>query len=106
VQKSKSRLLGLAQTSVILKRSFEKIACSNNICLNECCGRIDRTVDMRFGGKVDDADRPIPTQELIDQPAIDDVPMHECMFGTIAWGNGIQVASVGQQIEIDDAITT
>lgn len=64
---------------------------------------IEPTVDVRFGGKIDDGAGLVLGQELGDEVEITDVALDENMPGiTVDRSEVLQVAGVGQRIEIDD----
>jgi hypothetical protein len=104
MQESKPRLVGIAQPSVIREGGIEQIACSNNICLNKRRRSIDRSIHVRFGGKVDNADRSMLGEQAIDQLAVEDVTLDESVLVTIRSRDRIRIPGVSQKIQIDDAL--
>jgi hypothetical protein len=66
---------------------------------------MDRPIDMRLGGKIDDRPRPVPCQQLRHDCAIADVAAHEFVPGIMGKRSEIaEVAGVGEQVEIEDRL--
>ncbi len=66
----------------------------------------DRPVDVRLGGKVDHAIDTLVIQQGLDQRLIADIALHEAVRRQrLDVREALQVAGIGQQIEVDDAVT-
>ena len=103
VQKSKSGFV--RRTEVFVKRAgrFQQPECPHDIGRDEIGGAVDRAIDVRLRGKVDDRPRPVSIQQARDKLGIADVAAHENVAGVIGDACEIvEIAGVREFVETDD----
>jgi hypothetical protein len=78
----------------------------HDIGLNEWFRPEDRTIDMGLGGEMNDRVDPIPTQQVVNQRTIPDIPLNEGVpLGSRHVDKILGPTRVGQRIKIDDLDT-
>ena len=102
MHEAKRGALGGRQRRPPRARRVEQAERADDVGLDERGGAMDRTVDVRFGGEVDDGARTVLREQRRDQRAVADVAAHEIMPRVIGQRREVaQVAGVGEQVEID-----
>lgn len=84
--------------------NFEKIHGTADIGFDEGGGRCDASIDMGFGGEVDDGVDFMGGAELIDEEEVIDIPLHEAVAGVLfKTFEIVGTGGVGKGVEIEDA---
>jgi hypothetical protein len=78
---------------------------SENVGLDELSRRIDRAINMRFGGEMEHRIRMRLLEDGLQCNSVADVRVAENMLGVVTCGSeGFQVSGIGQRVDIDDAM--
>lgn len=102
LQKSKPFFFADRQLIPKFAGCFEQDRCPYDIGLHENFRSFDRTVDMRFCRKIDDAAGLVFAEEFFDKRRIADVALHKGMEPVVrSLCQGIEVPGISQAIEID-----
>src|SRR6516162_2390002 len=76
--------------------------CSGDVGAQKCLGSQDGSIDVAFGGKVQDCHWPVFGEQPGDHRTIADVAFHEDMQRiALERGQVAKISGIGQQIEID-----
>ena len=88
-----------------MARRLEQLEGAEDVGANEALGIVDRTVDVRFGGEVHDAARPLGAEDLAHRRAVRDVGLHEretrVLLDVL---QALAVARVGESVEDHDPV--
>jgi hypothetical protein len=83
---------------------FEQHVGALDVGLDEVARAVDRAVDVRLGGEVDHAGRPVGDEQLVQCRAVADVGVAEHMARVAGQvRERFEVAGVGQLVDVDDA---
>jgi hypothetical protein len=89
----------------VAAHGFEQAEGAQHVGLHEVFGTVDRTIDMRFRGKVHNCTRFVLGQQAVDEGAVADVALHEDVFRiALERREGLEVACVGQLVEVHDRL--
>ena len=91
------------QAAPVGARRFQQREGAFDVGANEFAGAMDGAIDVRLGGKMDDGARLPLGQQTVEQAPVADVAAHEGMADiAVERGQVLEVARVGQLVEIDD----
>ena len=102
-RKRKRLLLRLGQFGPVFQGRVQHLKRAQYVRYDELRRVVDRAVDVRLGGEVDDRRRPVLRERPIDRGPVGDVALDEDVVWVAAHRfQRIEVAGVGQGVEIDD----
>ena len=85
-------------------RGLEEDVRARHVRVDERAGAVDRAVDVRLGGEVQDGARPVRLEDRPHRGRVGDVGLDEDEAGVaLAFGKAGAVAGVGQLVHDDDA---
>ena len=84
---------------------FEQLEGADDVGLDEFAGAVDRAVDVRFGGEIDDGARLVLGEQAADKVKVADVALDEGVARVTVQANEVlAVAGVGELVEGDDGL--
>src|SRR5262249_49151659 len=102
VQEPEPALRAIIEGRPVATRFLQQGECSYDIRANEFGRAIDRTVDVRLGGKMDDSTEPMAFEYPSDGGRIADVDSLEAVSVIVSnLGDGIGVPRVRQLVDVD-----
>ncbi len=105
VHEPECRAFGGGQVRPPGLRRVEQPERRDDVGLDERGGAVDRPVDVRLGGEVDDRARPVLAQQRGHERGVADVAAHEDMPAVLRERREVaEVACVREQVEIDDGL--
>ena len=103
VLQAEPALVLLALRGPIGAHGFEQVEGPHDVGLDEILGTVNRAVDVRFRGEVDDCPRPVLFQQATHQREVADIALAKLIRGEPCHrGEILQVAGVSQLVQIED----
>src|SRR5216683_5055284 len=89
----------------VVKRNFEQRRRTDDVGPDESKGRIDRTIDMAFSGKMVHRSRTVLIEDSRDCSAVADIRTDEEMIGTADYRcEVVKIARIGELVDCDDTL--
>ncbi len=106
MQEAERRALPGRQRLPVVAHGFQQAQGAHHVGLDEGARAVDGTVDVAFSGEIQHRIRLVLGQQAGYQRAVTDVTLHKHVVRVaVQAGQRLQVAGVGEHIEVDDLDT-